>query len=185
MERAEENYLRLPFTAQCLPAVENPSRDKVQMGFIMTQEELNSPWCPNFHQATSTWFSRKMSLWRPQLDKAKNKGQTCPCLHCSTNPRISLGIHWFPSRHQHFSAHDVFHTQVMLCLIVKADVPQRRPWVPTGFVPSGKAEADVLVVLQVFHTLPPAMPYHPHLGEKLEISSNILQMFSLPLHNFI
>lgn len=45
MERAEENYLRLPFRAWCLPAMENPSRDKAQTGFIMSQEEWNSPLC--------------------------------------------------------------------------------------------------------------------------------------------
>ena len=39
MERAEENYLMLPFTAQYLPTVENPGRNKAQTGFIMTQEE--------------------------------------------------------------------------------------------------------------------------------------------------
>lgn len=44
-----------------------------------------SPWGLNFHQATSTWFSRKTSLRRSQLDKAKNKGQSCPCLQCGTN----------------------------------------------------------------------------------------------------
>jgi len=70
-------------------------------------------------------------------------------------------------------------------LILAADVPQGLHGVPVAFVLPGKAERNMLVIFPVFHTLPPAMPGHAHLGEKLKSSSNILSMFSLPLHNFI
>lgn len=189
MERAEENYLRLPFRAWCLPAVEKSQQRQGTDGFYHDTGRMKlstlSPWGLNFHQATSTWFSRKLSLRSSQLDKVKNKGQSCSCLHCTMNPGTSLGICWLPSRHQYFSARNMFHVQIMLCLIIKHDVPQRLHGVPAGFVPFGKAEADMLVVLQVFSALPPAVSCHAYLGEKLESSSNILQMFSLRLHNFI
>lgn len=80
-------------------------------------------WGLSFLQATSTLLSRKMSLGRSQLCKEKNKGQSCPCLHYSTNTRTSLRIHWLSSRHQYFSARNVFHTQIMPHLIVRANVP--------------------------------------------------------------
>lgn len=188
MERAEENYLSLPFTARCLPAVENPSQDKAQAGFIMTQEEWNRP----LHCFGVWVFFRPHQLYYPgkypseghSYVKRRTKARAAPAFTTVQTlgpPSGSTGSH--PGTNISQLATSFTHRSCHIWLF--EPMCPTTCTVPVGFVPSGKAKTAMLRVLQVFHTLPPAMLCRALLGEKLESNSNILQMFSLSLHDFI
>lgn len=187
MERDEENYLRLSFTASRLPAVENHSRDKAQMDFIMIEKKMNSPLCHLgawiFIRPHWLDFPGKCPSEGHSLIKQRKNTRAAPAfievrtswtLWGSADSPPGTNTSQFMTSFTHRSCH--IWSLKLMC---------HSSWAAKGFVPTGKAVAEVLVVLQLFHALPPTVPCHGNPGEKLESSPNISHIFSLSFHKFI